>query len=224
MISKTVLLVLGGCVWYLKWTSEGWIFHSLGVSVVSSPWRKFFSFRRDISSREVNLFLNHYSSSSRPVSVYRWRVHSRVVMFQPCTEAKETLYSVYIWLVALLCPRYRCPRYGYLPFHPLLFSSILSLSASASVAAAKSMPVYSHHHIPTHAPLIPLRRLSEVQKQSCSNVLCDHILPPPDVRLHRFQPQILSRCLRKGKLPPSVSLPPQDSPRQFPFYLVLEPP
>ena len=34
----------------------------------------------------------------------------------PCTEAKETIKSVPIWLIALLCTRYRCPSSGSLPF------------------------------------------------------------------------------------------------------------
>ena len=39
-----------------------------------------------------------YFSSYRPASVYLWCVHSRAVVFQPCTEAKETLGYVTIEL------------------------------------------------------------------------------------------------------------------------------
>ena len=147
------------------------------------------------------------SSSSRSVSVYRWRAYSRAVVFHTLHIGQRD---------TRLCPYLiNCATFYALPLPhiressvltPLLYSSSPSSSASSAAAVvsiypARSMPDCFHYRIPTRSPLLPLRRLTEVQKRLRSNILCDCILPSLNVCIHWIKHCLRSCGLRQGLLP-----------------------
>ena len=129
------------------------------------------------------------SSSSRPVFMSQWRAYSRAVVF-------HTLHRVQI--DTRLCPYlvYCAPVYPLkLPqlqessvSTPLLYSSRPSVYASTVavvvfLAPTRTSSAYSHHCVPNRASPPVLCRLAQVQNQSRRNILRDHILPEPNVKL-----------------------------------------
>ena len=101
-----------------------------------------------------------YIWGSRPVSVYRLRVYSRVVVFHTLHRGQRdtklfpyliTCYTLY----PLLLPHLRV----FSGLVPLLYSSSPSHFTSAAVAdvslvSSRSIPACSHHHSTNHAPCL----------------------------------------------------------------------
>ena len=146
----------------------------------------------------------------------------------PYIESKLTLDSVPIWLIMLRCTLYRCPIPGVFHFipPPLLFHTILLrlfrrwLIPCPWHINARLFP--PHHPLPF--PLCPIFCLTEVQKRSRSNVLCNRVMPSPNVRIHCLKPRLRPHYLRRVLLPLPILPPLWDPPRQLPHHLFLETP
>ena len=124
-----------------------------------------------------------------------------------CTEAKETLDSVPIQLSVLLCIRCCFHISGsfrtsiLLPPHlflqPIFFCLRLCLHLRLHrlpcpcQVNSRLFPL-PHPHL---CPLLPLRRLTQVQNRSRLNILREHILTSTNVGLHRLKPRLHSHRL-----------------------------
>ena len=85
------------------------------------------------------IFLSIYSSLIVLLELYPCPNDMRILgrwCSITCTDAKETLDSVPIWLITLRFNCYRCPIPGVFRFNPPLYSSRTSPSASAFTAAS----------------------------------------------------------------------------------------
>ena len=111
-----------------------------------------------------------YSYSYRLVSVYRWRVHSRAVVFHILHRVRrETRLCPYLINYATLYPL-QLPQPGSLPSNSLRYYSSPSFSASVDTTAvylapSRSMTTYYQQQIPTRAPFF----LSVASRRSRSN-------------------------------------------------------
>ena len=156
------------------------------------------------------IFLEDYSSSSsRPVSVYRWRAHSRVVLFHALhrfqKDTRLCTYLVYcVTLYLLLFPL----ALGVFCFNPssLLIQSILVLLCRLCLTFPRQVKALLLP--PPHSHLLPplsQRRLTQVNYRSRHNILRVRILPSlnvgfPSARI--LHP--LSCRLHKVLLSPSI--------------------
>ena len=128
--------------------------------------------------------------------------------YTPYTEAKEKLDSVPIWFIEILCTHCCCPRSGVFRFNPpplFLQPILIRLGLRRRRRQVKSRLFPSRH--PNLCSPFPLRHLSQVQNHPRCNILCNRILPSPNVVLHQLKPRLLSCRLHQGVLPPSVRTP-----------------
>ena len=118
-----------------------------------------------------------------------------------CTEAKDTLDSVPIWFIELLCILCRCLIFGSLPFQPPPSFLRPTLVRLCRHRCHLPCPCRVNYHMlpPPHThtyPPLPLHSLSQVHNWLRRNILLYRILPSPNVCFHRLKPRLLSLCLR----------------------------
>ena len=106
-----------------------------------------------------------------------------------------------MYSLQLLCPR----NPPLLPLPPSLFSSIpicrhcCRFPCPCQIKSRLFPPPHPHLR-----PRRPFQSPTQVQQWSCSDVLCDRFLAPPDVVLNFQEPRLLPCCCRQGVRPLTV--------------------